>query len=72
MHDFAVLPDGSKAYLAALGPWLPNYEATGWLYAADLQNGAVRELPIDGGAMALTLNTGEQPSLRGRRLAGPS
>jgi uncharacterized protein (TIGR03437 family) len=56
VSDFAALADGSKAYLAVLGPWLPNYQATGWLYAADLQNGEVKELPIDGGALALALN----------------
>jgi uncharacterized protein (TIGR03437 family) len=56
VHDFAVLPDGSKAYLGVLGSWLPNYQTSGWLYAADLQNGAVKELPIDGGILALTLN----------------
>jgi DNA-binding beta-propeller fold protein YncE len=54
--DLAVLPDGSKAYLAVLGPWLPGYQATGWLYAADLRSGAVSELPIDGGAMALAIS----------------
>jgi len=55
-HDFAVLPDGSKAYLAVLGPWLPLNRKTGWLYAADLQTGAVKELPIDGGAKALAIS----------------
>lgn len=57
VRDFAVLPNGSKAYLAVMGPWLPNYQAPGWLYAADLQTGAVRELlPIDGGALALEIS----------------
>jgi YVTN family beta-propeller protein len=56
VHDFAVLPDGSKAYLAVLGPWLPGYQATGWLYAADLRSGTVRELPIDGGALPLAIS----------------
>ena len=55
VSDFAAVADGSKAYLAVLGPWLPNYEATGWLYAVDLQNGEVKELPIDGGAVSLTV-----------------
>ena len=30
-HDFAVLPDGRKAYVAVLGPWLPDYHAAGWV-----------------------------------------
>jgi uncharacterized protein (TIGR03437 family) len=55
VFDLAVLPDGSKAYMAVLGPWLPGYQAAGWLYAADLRSGSVRELPIDGGAMALAV-----------------
>jgi hypothetical protein len=36
VDDFAVLPDGSKAYLAVLGPF---DQATGWLYVADLRSG---------------------------------
>jgi len=56
VHDFAVLPDGSKAYLAVLGAWLPNYQATGWLYSVDLRSGAVTRQTVDGGAMSLTLN----------------
>jgi uncharacterized protein (TIGR03437 family) len=56
VHDFAVLPDGSKAYLAVLGPSAPSGQMTGWLYAADLRSGAVRELPVDGGVMALAVS----------------
>lgn len=56
VHDFAVLPDGSKAYLAVLGPWYPDYHASGWLYAADLASGTVQEIPFDGGAKALAVS----------------
>lgn len=57
VRGFTVLPNGSKAYLAVLGPWLPiNNQEAGWLYAADLRSGTVTELPIDGGAKALAIS----------------
>ena len=56
VHDFEVLPGGSKAYLAVLGPSLPNDQVTGWLYGVDLRSGTVTQQTVDGGALALTLN----------------
>ncbi|HWT83022.1 MAG TPA: hypothetical protein VN648_29930, partial [Candidatus Methylomirabilis sp.] len=54
--DSAVLPDGSKAYLAVFGGWYPDYRGYGWVYAVDLQKSTVREIPFEGGAMALTVS----------------
>lgn len=57
IHDFAVLPDGSKAYVAVFGAWYPDYHAYGWVYAVDLQKGTVKELPVDGGALQLAVSS---------------
>jgi uncharacterized protein (TIGR03437 family) len=57
IHDFAVLPDASKAYLAVFGNWYPDFHAYGWAYAVDLQNGTVKEVPVDGGALQLALSS---------------
>lgn len=57
VHDFAVLPDGSKAYVAVFGAWYPDPHAYGWVYAVDLQKGTVKELPIDGGALQLAVSS---------------
>jgi uncharacterized protein (TIGR03437 family) len=57
LMDFAVIPDGSKAYLAVLGPWYPDYHAAGWVYAVDLQKGTVQQVPVDGGAMSLAASS---------------
>lgn len=57
VHDFAVLPDGSKAYLAVVGPWYPDFHASGWVYAVDLGAGTVRQIPFDGGAMAMAVSS---------------
>jgi uncharacterized protein (TIGR03437 family) len=57
IHDFAVLPDGSKAYVAVFGSWYPEYHAYGWVYAVDLQKGTVKELPVDGGALQLAVSS---------------
>jgi len=57
VNDFAVLPDGSKAYIAVLGPWYPDLHASGWVYSIDLQKGTVKQVPVDGGAGCLAVSS---------------
>jgi YVTN family beta-propeller protein len=60
IHDFKVLPNEQKAYVATLGGWYPEYHAYGWLYAIDLVGGEVKVVPIDGGAMCLEASPDSQ------------
>lgn len=62
-HGFSalqVLPNGQKAYLAAIGGWYPDYHSYGWLYSVDLVGGEVNVVPIDGGVMCLEASPDSQ------------
>ncbi len=56
IFGFRVLPNGSKAYVATIGGWYPDYHAYGWLYAVDLVAKQAKVVSIDGGANCLETN----------------
>ena len=63
VFDLQILPSRKTAFVSTFTDWYPDgYHARGWVYSVNLSDGEIRQLPVDGAALAV------EPSPDGERL----